>query len=113
MRSRQAVTLAAAAVVATGLAMAGTMSPAAAAASHRPLPVTNLLPTVPAGEASWVNVTWTTGKKICDAELTVKGDGIDIGYPENTGTYTSFFLSDKLRPKHPDYTAFTVHPQVD
>lgn len=107
MRSRPiALTLAALA------ATVATATPAAAAGPP-PRPVTGVLPAVPAGETSWVNLTWTTGRRICEAAVTVEGDGVRIGYPGNTGTHTSFSRSDRLKPGRPDYTAFTVRPGAD
>jgi len=108
MRSRRIATLAATCMV-TGLATVATTTPATASGPG-PRPVTSWLQAVPAGETSWVSVSWTTGRKICDAAVTVEGDDVRIGYPDNTGTYTSFSRGDKLRPGRPDYTAFTVHP---
>jgi hypothetical protein len=98
-------------MAATGLIMTATTNPAAAAGPG-PQPVTNWLDAVPAGERSWVSLYWTTGRKICDAAVTVEGDGVQIGYPDNTGTYTSFSQSAKLRPGRLDYTAFTVRPRA-
>jgi hypothetical protein len=102
--------MAVAALVAAGLV---TVANPAAAAGPGPQPVTSWLDAVPAGERSWVSLYWTTGRKICDAAVTVEGDGLRIGYPDNTGTYTSFSQSAKLKPGRLDYTAFTVHPRAD
>ncbi|GAA3346660.1 hypothetical protein GCM10020358_58520 [Amorphoplanes nipponensis] len=107
---RRIVATGVAALAATGLTAMAT--PTAAVASRPgPRPVTTWVDAVPAGQTSWVSVNWTTGRKICDAKVTVEGGDVRIGYPENTGTYTSFWQSDRLRPKRLDYTAFTVHPE--
>ncbi|RSM54091.1 hypothetical protein DMB66_37775 [Actinoplanes sp. ATCC 53533] len=111
MRSRRIVTLAALSL-ATGLATVATTTPATASGPG-PRPVTTWLQAVPTGETSWVSVSWTTGRKICDAAMTVEGDDVRIGYPGTTGTHTSFSRSDKLKPGRPDYTAFTVRPTDD
>lgn len=99
-----------------GVAVAGMVLavPAPAdAAPGGPRPVTSWLAPVEAGEATWVRVDWTTGRRICDAELTVDGDDVKIGYPGNTGTYTSFSRGTDLKPKRADYTAFRVRPEYD
>jgi hypothetical protein len=111
MRSRRIVTLAAVSL-ATGLATVATATPATAS-DPGPRPVTTWLPPVPAGETSWVSVSWTTGRKICDAAVTVEGDDVRVGYPDATGTHTSFSRSDELKPGRPDYTAFTVRSTGD
>jgi hypothetical protein len=107
MRMRRIATVVLAALVGT----VATTCPAAAAGPG-PRPVTTWLDAVPARATSWVSVFWTTGRKICDAAVTVAGDGIRIGYPDNTGTYTSFSQSAKLKPGRLDYTAFTVRPRA-
>jgi hypothetical protein len=99
-------------VVLTALVGMVTTAGPAAAAGPGPRPVTTWLDAVPAGETSWVSVFWTTGVKICDAAVTVTGHGIRIGYPDNTGTYTSFSQTAKLKPGRLDYTAFTVRPRA-
>ncbi|MFI7541510.1 hypothetical protein [Actinoplanes sp. NPDC049599] len=111
MRSRRIATTAVTALVATGLVAVATTNPATAAGPG-PQPVTSWLDAVPAEERSWVSIYWTTGRKICDGAVTVTGEDVRIGYPENTGTYTSFSQSAKLRPGRLDYTAFTVRPRA-
>jgi hypothetical protein len=108
MRCRHAAT---AVSVALGLLPFATATPAAAAGPG-PRPVTSWLDAVPAGERSWVSIFWTTGRKICDATVTVDGPGVRIGYPANTGTYSSFSQRAALKPGKLDYTAFTVRPSA-
>jgi len=97
----------AAVAVAAGLATTLTGAPAAAAASG-PSPITTWLNPVKPHKATWVNVHWTTGRKICDAEVRVAAGKVDVAYPSNTGTYTSFSQSDSLRGGHVDRTAVNV-----
>jgi hypothetical protein len=111
MRSRRIVMLAVVSLV-LGLATVATTTPATASGPG-PRPVTGWLQAVPAGETSWVSVSWTTGRKICAAAVTVEGDNVLVGYPGNTGTYTSFSRGDKLKPGQLDFTAFTVQPGDD
>jgi hypothetical protein len=99
-----------------GVAVAGILLAVpvpASAAPGGPHPVTSWLAPVEAGEATWVRVDWTTGRKICDAEVTVDGDDVKIGYPGSTGTYTSFSRGPDLTPKRTDYTAFRVRAAYD
>ena len=110
MRSRRIAALAVAALAATGLATVTTTTPAAAH-DRGPRPVSRWLDAVPAERTSWVAVSWRTGRKICDVRVTVAGDGVEIGYPENTGTYTSFYRTDQLKPGKRDFTAFTVRTE--
>jgi len=111
-KTRRVATMVAAAVTAVGMATVVAANPAAAAPKG-PHPVTNWIEAVKAHKASWVEVFWTTGKKICGAQLTVEGGDVWIGYPANTGTYTSFSEDDKLKPKEIDYTAFQVRADYD
>ncbi|MGA5304543.1 hypothetical protein ACPCHT_31850 [Nucisporomicrobium flavum] len=97
----------AALAVAAGLATALTGTPAEAAAGG-PSPITTWLNPVKPHKATWVNVHWTTGRKICDAEVRVEGDKVDVSYPSNTDTYSSFSQSDSLRGGHVDRTAVNV-----
>ncbi|MEV4639360.1 hypothetical protein AB0J80_18610 [Actinoplanes sp. NPDC049548] len=80
----------------------------AAAAGDGPRPIMNWVRAVDAHEPTWVDIYWRTGKKICDAEVVVEGRKVDVGYPSNTGTYTSFSQSDMLKPGRIDRTAVNV-----
>jgi hypothetical protein len=110
MRIRRIAKTAIAVLVATGVAGAATNP--AAAAGPGPRPVTTWLDAVAAEEWTGVSVYWTTGRKICDGAVTVAGADVQIGYPENTGTYTSFSRGAELEPRQLDYTAFTVRPRA-
>ncbi|WP_148307891.1 hypothetical protein [Actinoplanes friuliensis] len=106
-RTRRTALMAAAVMAATGLTTVTATAPAAA--SHRePRPVTKWIKPVEAHEPTWVKVYWKTGKKICDAAVTVEGTDVGIVYPSNTDTYTSFLNDAELKPGRPDYTAFRV-----
>ena len=104
--------IAATAAAAVSLASVLTGTPAAAAASG-PTPVTTWLEAVKPHKATWVDVHWTTGKKICDAEVVVEGRKVDVAYPSNTGTYTSFSQGDELKAGHVDRTAVRVTAHHD
>jgi len=104
--------VAVAAMAAAGLASVLTGTPVSAAASG-PTPVTTWLNPVKAHKATWVNVHWTTGKKICDAEVVVEGRKVDVAYPSNTDTYTSFSQGDELKAGHVDRTAVNVTAHHD
>jgi hypothetical protein len=83
----------------------------AAASVNGPQPITTWTSTVAPHQPTWINVFWATNKKICDARVTVAADHVDVLYPENTGDYTSFSQSDRLKPHQVDYTAvrLTAH----
>jgi hypothetical protein len=49
-----------------------------------------------------------TGTAVCDFQLTVRGRHVDVTYPSNTGTYSSFYSDDYLGVMGSDYTAFRV-----
>ncbi|MEU7906722.1 hypothetical protein [Actinoplanes sp. NPDC049118] len=107
--TRRIAVLAAAVMAATGLM---TATPAAAG-HHGPRPIIHWIEIVQAHEPTWVKVWWTTGRRICDAEVTVRGEDVGIVYPENTGSYTSFRRDADLKPGRPDYTAFKVDADYD
>jgi hypothetical protein len=80
----------------------------AQASINGPEPVTTWLSPVRPNEATWVHIFWTAGKKICDVKVTAAADKVTIGYPTNTGTYTSFGQSDSLPSRKVDFTAIRV-----
>jgi hypothetical protein len=86
------------------------MFPAAAQASiNGPEPVTTWLSPVKPHQATWLHIFWTAGKKICDVKVTAAADKVTIGYPANTGDYTSFGQSDSLPSRKVDFTAIRVN----
>jgi hypothetical protein len=66
------------------------------------------MPPVRAGATTWVKTFWTSRSDVCDVRVTVSGDGVNVKYPSNTDTYTSFSRSGDLDRGHFDYTAFRV-----
>ncbi len=68
-------------------------------------PVTRALGAVVAGQQSWVRIPWTTDAPVCSVAVTVTADGADVGYPVNTGGYSSFYRQDRLAASVHDYTA--------
>lgn len=100
--------------VAATLAGAGLLLPAvpAQASVNGPEPVTTWLSPVRPNRPAWVHVFWTAGKKICDVKVTAAADRVTIGYPANTGTYTSFGQSDSLPSRTVDFTAIRVTADV-
>lgn len=85
-------------------AVLGGAAPAGAAVSG-PQPITTWTSTVRPGQPTWVSIFWATNTKVCGVHVTVDAPDVDVYYPANTETYTSFSQSDKLRPNHVDYTA--------
>jgi hypothetical protein len=80
----------------------------AQASINGPEPVTTWLSPVRPHQATWVHIFWTAGKKICDVKVTAAADKVTIGYPANTGDYTSFGQSDSLPSRKVDFTAIRV-----
>jgi hypothetical protein len=80
----------------------------AQASINGPEPVTTWLSPVRPNQATWVHIVWMAGKKICDVKVTAAADNVTIGYPANTGTYTSFGQSDSLPSRKVDFTAIRV-----
>ncbi|MEV6598306.1 hypothetical protein AB0M36_15715 [Actinoplanes sp. NPDC051346] len=95
------------ATVAAGLAPVATGTPAAASGGG-PHPLMSWVQAVEAHEPTWVDIYWRTGRKICDAQVQVAGRKVDVGYPSNTGAYTSFSRDDSLRSGELDRTAVNV-----
>jgi hypothetical protein len=58
-----------------------------------------------ADSPQWVHAYWLGTETVCGFRLTADGPTVDVGYPANTGTYTSFFRNDSLDRLEPDYTA--------
>lgn len=103
-------------IVAMAAAAAGmaTATPASAAGQERaakdgPRPLVNAVKAVKAGKPTWVKLYWLTERDICGARVTVSGSDVDVRYPSNTGTYTSFSKADTLAPGWADFTAFRVN----
>lgn len=111
-KSRRIAAILAAAMATAGLAPLVTAAPAAAATSG-PKPVSTWVRAVKAEKTTWVDIHWTTGKKICNAEVTVDGYDVEIAYPSNTGDYTSFSKGSTLKKHRVDRTAFAVRPEVN
>jgi hypothetical protein len=99
--------LAAATLVAAALSPVVTAAPASASVNG-PTPITTWTTSVAPHQPTWINIFWATNKKICGAQVTVEAKKVDVFYPTNTATYTSFTQSDKLRPGRVDYTAVRV-----
>jgi hypothetical protein len=97
----------AAVMAAAGLATVLTGAPASAAIKGPHL-ITDWARAVPAGGSTWIQLYWKTGKPVCDAEVTLSGLKVDVIYPDNTETYSSFAKSSSLKAGKTDRTAFNV-----
>ena len=53
----------------------------------------------------WVQAYWLGTETVCDFRLTADAPGVDVGYPANTATYTSFYRNASLDRLEPDRTA--------
>jgi hypothetical protein len=96
-------------VVAAGIAVVATAAPAAAAAKVGPHPFLDYVKPVKAHVATWVDVWWDTEKPVCDAKVWLSGRKIEVDYPGNTATYSSFATASTLGPEDkPQRTSFRV-----
>ncbi|BCJ51754.1 hypothetical protein Asp14428_32290 [Actinoplanes sp. NBRC 14428] len=100
------------AVAVAALAPMLASTPASAGGSG-PHPVTPWVRGVEAHTPTWVDIHWQTGAKICDAHVWVKGEHVDVRYPSNTGTYTSFHRDEMLKPGEVGRTAVAVTAHRD
>lgn len=92
----------------TTLALLATTATPAAASVEGPKAITTWAAAVTPHTPSWIQIFWTTGKKICHAQVTVAGDDVDVVYPENTGDHSSLSQSDTLKPGLVDETSVSV-----
>ncbi len=75
--------------------------------------VTLMEQTTPAifpGQDAWIAIPWTvTNAEAREFKVTsVSSDGIDVGYPENTATFSSLYNDDTLSPLEIDFTALRI-----
>ena len=103
----------AAVLVAATAATAVTATPAQAAPAPGPMLLVPAVKAVISAQPTWVTAYWGTTADICDAKVTVQVAGTEVGYPSNTGTYTSFARDDTLVTGSTDYTAFELTGTVD
>lgn len=113
---RIAATLAAttaAALTATAAAMTAS-AVAAEPQGNGPEPLAAYVQPVDSRVSTWVNLYWVTDVRICAAKVRVTGPNVDVSYPSNTQTYTSFEKDDTLPPgNYPGRTAFRVTAKYD
>jgi hypothetical protein len=94
----------------TGLTLgllAATAGPAAASVEG-PKAVTTWAAAVSPGTPTWIELFWTTGKKLCHVQVTVAAANVDVVYPTNTGDYSSLSQSSTLRAYHIDETSVRI-----
>ncbi|GGL02195.1 hypothetical protein [Mangrovihabitans endophyticus] len=112
-KGRRIASLAAAATAVVAVTSVVPTPVSAATETKGPEPVNVSLQTVRAHQPTFVHVWWRTDKTICDFELRVWGTPrVEVGYPANTGTYTSFSHGSRLDKREIDYTAFRVDADV-
>lgn len=88
-------------------------APASAAVKDGPRPLVSAVKYVKSGKSTWVKAYWKTYRDVCDAKVTVSAEHVDVFYPSNTETYTSFKQDATLAVGHADYTAFNVTTESD
>lgn len=106
MRWLGRIVVAAAAALTT--ALAGTYPASAAAGSGGPQLLAIAPPVITAQTPTWITGHWLTTQAVCDFRLTASGSHVQVTYPSNTGSYTSFYRGDWLAAMQADYTAFKV-----
>jgi hypothetical protein len=103
--SRAAVTAAAV----TAAILAGSAAHAAPAGQDGPALLAVAPPVVRAQTPTWLTGHWLARSAVCEFRLTVSGgEDVQVAYPSNTGTYSSFYRADYLGTLRSDYTAFRV-----
>jgi hypothetical protein len=108
MRSRLIVLMVAALLVSTALPAAAAPKPNV----DKEVVLTNYeTAAIVAGDSAWIALNWHGGGG--DAEnfqLTVKkpAAGVEVRYPDNTGTYSSLWADDTLSDDEYDFTAIHV-----
>ncbi|GGK81663.1 hypothetical protein Ppa06_48380 [Planomonospora parontospora subsp. parontospora] len=60
------------------------------------------------GQQGWISAVWKAATDVCDVKVTATAPGLTIGYPTNTGSYTSLYEADKLAADAMDFTALNV-----
>jgi len=101
------------ATVASAISLAPIATPASASASPRDhdrglQTLTNVLQPVDPYDPEWVNVRWTTDRKVCHVRVKAYGErDVEVVYPSDR-RYTSFSQGEGLRPGRVDYTSFQV-----
>ena len=88
MKNRRIGTTIALATASVGMATVTATAPAEAASSG-PQPVSTMLRAVRAHTDTWVNVVWTTDRRICDAEVRITSRDVDITYQGHGDSTTS------------------------
>jgi hypothetical protein len=98
------------AAVTAGLVVAtGTPARAGTGGDQGPQLLTVAPPLLVTGVPRWVELRWLTGAPVCDFRLTASSTpAVRIGYPSNTGTFSSFYRSDELGGLRSDYTSIHI-----
>ena len=67
------------------------------------------VPAITAGSRSWIAINWRGTGDVSDFRVTARAIGgsadVEIGYPENTGSYTSLYNDAELSSDETDFTA--------
>ncbi|MDI6101945.1 hypothetical protein QLQ12_25330 [Actinoplanes sp. NEAU-A12] len=107
-KTRRIGAVVALATAAFGMATTVAAAPATAA-PQGPQPVSNWLQSVRANTGSWVTIHWRTDRRICDAEVRVRGERVRVDYVGFRRS-ASFSRGDSLRPGRSDFTRVRVTP---
>jgi hypothetical protein len=102
-----------AATFALATAAAGLTAVAAApatAAPRGPQPVTTWLKPVRANIPTWVDIAWRTDRRVCDAQVQVRGERVRVEYPGNRRA-ANFLKGGTLSVRHTEVTRVRVTPE--
>ena len=109
--SRRIGAIVAMATTAVGMASLAASAPASAA-QRGPQPVSGWLRPVQAHTSNWVDIYWRTDRTVCDVEVRVAGQWVDVDYAGHQ-RFASFNRGNMLRAGRTDYTSVQVNPDFD
>ncbi len=111
-KSRRIGAIVAVATTAVGVASLVASAPAVAAGARGPQPVSGWLRPVRAHTANWVDIYWRTDKTVCDVQVRVVGQSVDVSYVGHR-QFASFNRGTMLRSGQTDYTSVQISPDFD
>jgi hypothetical protein len=98
-----------AAATAALLVAAGGPARADPGSSQGPQLLTVAPPLLVTGAPTWVELRWLTAQPVCDFRLTAMSTAdVQVVYPSNTATHSSFYRGDSLGGLRSDYTSIHV-----
>ncbi|NMO50709.1 hypothetical protein HH310_05810 [Actinoplanes sp. TBRC 11911] len=111
-KSRRIGAVIALATATIGMISASAIAPATADA-RGPEPVSAWLRPVRAHTDTWIDISWRTRQRICDASVKYYSQDVDIDYRGGKRRSATFSRGVSLAPGRVDYTTIQVNPDVD